>query len=526
MERIVSQIRSLEIVTDVIVNWPELIMAAPSAEEPERFPVQKQGKRYRLQRFDISSPKYDEWVKNRTISWVSEFIDTNNEAVGNIEVIISFDTLLDHVVNASWWKTNKAFLLDGSNNVLITTGGGFDLEDAFPMRSYGSVNELEQNTVEAMEKSSSGTVLGAGSPPNEISGFYRLDEVPWTLVVTAPGNTVLAPIITFRTYYMIALAFCIGIILIFIRTSVNRVTESIKQVSLASNDLARGRFGPPLRVMSRDEIGELTENFNKMTRQLKHRLELKKNIDLAGEVQQSLLPKRGLTAHGIEIYGRTIYCDETGGDYFDILETDHDHDRIGIVVGDVVGHGVGAALLMTTVRALMRSSFKQSNSPAQMMNNVNQLLYKDTRTSGSFVTLFYLEVNRTTKSLQWIRAGHDPAFVVNCQTGQISELKGTGIALGVDPEYDYLSTEIELDSTPHLVLICSDGIFEATGEAGLQFGRERIFQIIPDLIDLPPEKAVTALIEKTQQFVQNGPLDDDLTVAMLKIDQLEPENIN
>jgi phosphoserine phosphatase RsbU/P len=514
---IADQIGEFDIVDDVIVDWPERAATkGPWAADYEVLP--DHGKqRFQLRRFDIGSPRYDERVKNRTISLISEFKGMDDEIVGTIEVIISFDDLLDHIVNAPWWTTNKAYLLDGSHNVLITTGDKTDLEDNYPMRRYGTVNDLEQATIRAIESKNSGTVLGPGIPPEEISGFYRLDQVPWTLVVTAPGKKVLEPIITLLRYYIISLALCIGLILIFMRMSMSRVTEGIKQVSRASNDLASGNFGPPLEVITRDEIGELTENFNKMSGQLKQRLELKKNIDLAREVQQSLLPQKGLKVNGIDISGAAIYCDETGGDYFDILEFGQRNDKIGIVVGDVVGHGVGAALLMTTVRALVRSSFQQSGTIEEMMDNVNRLLYQDTVASGSFVTLFYLEIDRKAKSLRWVRAGHDPAFVINCRTNEYSELRGEGVALGVDLDYKFTCNELLLSEDPQAILLCSDGIFEATNEAGEPFGKQRVYELLQGVTKLESEKAVNRIIGEIQSFVKAAPINDDITIVFLRI---------
>lgn len=517
INKVASQIKAFDIVEDVIVDWPEPTTSTNSLSKASEVLPDYRGRRFQLRRFDISSPRYDDRVNNRTLSLISEFKGMNDETVGNIEVIISFDDLLDHVVNASWWTTNKAYLLDGSYNVLITTGEQSDLEDNYPMRRYGTVNELEQITLQAIEDEASGTVLGPGIPPEEISGFYHLNQVPWTLVVTAPGKKVLKPIITFLRFYMISLALCIVLILIFMRLSMNRVTKGIKQVSEASNDLASGNFGPPLEVITHDEVGELTENFNKMSCQLKQRLELKKNIDLAREVQQSLLPKKGLQSDGIDISGTTLYCDETGGDYFDILESVEHQGRIGVVVGDVVGHGVGAALLMTTVRALVRSSFQQSSTPEQMMNSVNRLLFQDTEASGSFVTLFYIELDQPAKSLRWVRAGHDPAFLINSSTGEFVELKGEGVALGVDPDWHISCNELPVAEEPHMVVICSDGIFEATNEAGEPFGKQRVYEMLPGLTELDSEKAVNRIIGEIQSFVKAATLDDDITVAVLSL---------
>ena len=96
------------------------------------------------------------------------------------------------------------------------------LEDYFPMRAFGTVNDLEKETLAAMQEKNFGTIFGPGSPPKEISGFYRLTEAPWTMVIMAPGEKVLQPIIRFKLFYILTFTVCILLILFFIRQATNR----------------------------------------------------------------------------------------------------------------------------------------------------------------------------------------------------------------------------------------------------------------------------------------------------------------
>lgn len=517
VNHIIKQIESLDDVVTVNVQWPVQQEAADASRTGMSGTPRKQNRSFFLKRFQISSPRYDNGANSQTISMVSEFKGMDDVTNGHVEVILSFSSLIEQVINTQWWKGNKAYLLDGSNNVLVSTGKKIGLEDDFPMRTFGTMNVLERDTLEAIGKSASGTVFGPGKPPEEISGFYRLSEAPWTMVVIAPGSKVLQPIIQFRRFYSLSFALCIVFILIFIRTSMNRITTGIKQISLAANELAQGNFGPPLEVKSRDEVGELTGNFNKMTRQLKHRLELKEAINVAREVQQNLLPQGGFSSEGVEISGMSVYCDETGGDYFDILTFSGNDGRVGVVVGDVVGHGIGAALLMTTVRALVRACVIRYDSPDRIMTDVNRLLYQDTAKSGSFVTLFYLGIDSQGTSVRWVRAGHDPAMVINLNSGEFSELKGKGLALGVDPDWNYECSELPLNGEKYLILLSSDGALEAMNENGEQFGKQRLQEILMDNSSLHPKAIVQSILDSVKSFSGNTPQADDITLAVIKI---------
>ena len=519
VNHLVSKIEELDSVATVIVEWPDDHPedAAGTFRSSNAGLGEGRG-RLSMRRYDVSSPTYDKRVNSQAVSLVSEFRDADDATVGRVEVVISFDALIDRVIKTPWWKSNKAFLLDGSNNVLTSTGDQLGLEDYYPMRAFGTMSVLEKDTLEALKVQNSGTVFGPGKPPEEISGFYHLSEAPWTMVIIAPGKQALQPIIQFRRLYIGAFIVSTVCILFFIRLSMNRVTTSIKQISHAAGELANGTFGPPLAVTSRDEVGELTRNFNEMTRQLKQRLELKAAINVAREVQQNLLPRQGFSSEGVEISGMILYCDETGGDYYDILRFDDQEGKVGVVVGDVVGHGVGAALLMTTVRALIRSGTAQPGDPAQMMDIVNRLLFQDTAVTGSFVTLFYLEIDYPAQSLRWVRAGHDPAMVVNLESGEHSELRGEGLALGIDRTWRYEFNELPLDGAPLAILIGSDGAWEVMNERGEQFGKERFRKLFSGMSGSTPEIIVQAMLQEIKTFAGKNPPADDITLAVIRID--------
>lgn len=512
-----KRLEGLKGVVGVEIVWP----GAKGAEAPKSAPqpamvMEGMHHHYRFDHFSITAPQYNKNLKNRTVSLVSELKSSSEAKVGRIEVVISFDELINEIINAPWWMGNKAYLIDDSGNVLASTARQSELEDQFPQRAFGTLTLLEEQTMAAMRTRSFGTVFGPGRPPAEVSGYYRLSEAPWTMVVMARGEQVLQPIIRFKSFYILSFAVCILLILVFIRMTTCRLTARIKEISAAADNLAGGRFGVPLAVTSPDEVGDLAVSFNKMTRQLRQRLRMKEAINVAREVQQNLLPKAGFQAAGVEAAGQSLYCDETGGDYFDIIEFPENDRKVGVAVGDVVGHGIGAALLMTTVRALLRCRLAQPGRLGRMIADVNRLLCRDTRVSGSFITLFYLEVDRLGNTLRWVRAGHDPALVYSPGTGSFSELKGQGVALGVDANLTFLSHEIPLAKEPQLIWIGSDGAWEVENGAGEQFGRERIKQLLAANWTLPADLIIKTVVEEITAFRGNTRQHDDITLSVVK----------
>ena len=147
-----------------------------------------------------------------------------------------------------------------------------------------------------------------------------------------------------------------------------------------------------------------------------------------------MLPQKPFQNEHIDIAGRSIYCEKTGGDYFDFFPLPGTNgNKIAIAVGDVVGHGIPAALLMTTVRAMLRDPDDPARGPGnKSIADVNRLLCMDTSISCDYMTLFVMVIGPDKKELSWVRAGHEPAIVYDPASDRFDELNGDGMALGID----------------------------------------------------------------------------------------------
>jgi len=458
----------------------------------------------------ITPPRYDSVLEHETVSFVSELLDTEGDVVGRLEVVVRFDYLLENLGSTGWWQSNRAFLLDNTGRVLVCTD-----PDRKQLGEYD--DPLELATLKRMQEDSSGTILGAGHPPEEVSGFYKLQEADWTVVMVAPGRVILAPIARFLSYYLVTGIIFILVILLLIRLVTGRTVSSIKEVSSAAESIAQGDYSSSLQVKTQDEVGQLIRNFNTMTSQLQERMELKEAMGLAMEVQQSLLPREAPRIEGFDIAGQSIYCDETGGDYYDFIEfPELGHGRVGVAVGDVAGHGIAPALLMTTVRALLRSRIVQPGGLAQIITDVNRLLCIDTSESGNFMTLFFMLLDSDNREVQWIRAGHEPAVVYDPSTDSFSELYGDGIALGVDETWSFQENRQELWSDSQIVLIGTDGIWESENPQGEEFGKKRLREIIRKHKHQTSQEIVHAVTEALANHRQTAPQQDDITMVVIK----------
>lgn len=481
---------------------------------------------WRIRRFhsanirEITPPRFDARGEHGTISLISDLLDDRGQLMGQLEVRCNFDFMFRHVVESGWWQSNKAFLVDEKGQILICTVPG--RQGTFK----DSDDPLERETFRMMAAIPSGTLRGEGHPPSEVSGFNRLQEAPWFLVMIAPGRTILAPIIDFRWYYSLFSVGFIVLIIGLIRLFTARLASEIREVSQAALRLSQGDFGTPVPVKSRDEVGELTRSFNLMMSQLQERLHLKEAMNLAMEVQQNLLPTAPPPVPGLDIAGHSLYCQETGGDYFDYIlrPVPAGRRRLCVAVGDVVGHGISAALLMTTVRALLRCRLAQPGPIAEAVCDVNRLLYQDTAPSGSFVTLFLLEVDPAAGNLEWVRAGHDPALLYCAATDDVQGLGGPGMALGVDDACAYLSGRRSGLSAGDVLLIGTDGIWETRNALSEKFGKEGIGKIVRNHHHLNAEGILQAILSALDEFRGEAQQEDDITLLVIKAKATEGRN--
>ncbi|SIO16721.1 SpoIIE family protein phosphatase [Halodesulfovibrio marinisediminis] len=300
------------------------------------------------------------------------------------------------------------------------------------------------------------------------------------------------------------------------------ISKPMNMMVASFKELAQGNFSARVDLKTGDERDILVETFNRIGPQLEHLVETQQALDVAHEIQENLLPARDPRFPGWQISGAIRYCDQTGGDYYDYYMTNCDNQSIlSIVVGDVSGHGVASALLMTTARALLRVHTECARiSASRRVSQVNNLLTQDVHGTGRFMTLFYLEMIGHSDLLRWVRAGHDPAIVYLPEQDEFTELKGKGLPLGVMGGVNYEESEIELTQQGAIILLGTDGIWEARkGGYGDLYGKEQLRELIREHASKTAEEIRDCILEAVEKWQKNVPNVDDVTLVVLKKDK-------
>jgi serine phosphatase RsbU (regulator of sigma subunit) len=277
--------------------------------------------------------------------------------------------------------------------------------------------------------------------------------------------------------------------------------------------LYSGQFGSAIEVILLQLA--LADRFRSLS--LEHD-KIKQSLDLAREVQQNLLPHKDPQLERLDIAGRSIYCDETGGDYYDFIIRDAgENGQLAIAIGDVSGHGISSALLMATVRSSLRQRLSQPGGADGIISDVNRQLAQDVEDSGQFMTLFYLMIDPTKKDLQWVRAGHDPAIFYDPDTDTFEELGGSGVALGVMEDSVFKTYTKTALRKGQIIFLSTDGIWESRNQKREMFGKKPIYDIIRKNSSLPANQILNAMLESLNRFQKGAKIEDDITLVVIKI---------
>jgi len=231
----------------------------------------------------------------------------------------------------------------------------------------------------------------------------------------------------------------------------------------------------------------------------------------ARQIQQELLPKSIPQLRGMQVAGAWQPASAVSGDYYDVLALDQ--DRLAICIGDVVGKGITAALLMANLQAAFRAFATADASPASVCGKLNTFMCGNVA-SGKFISFFYCIVDARDRSMAYENAGHCPAQLAR-RTGETVSLCGEGAVLGVLPDWNYRNNRLQLESGDRLVLY-TDGVTEAENSYGTEFGEDRVVQALQDSAGHSAEEVRRALMEAVTGYC-SGNFRDDATVVVLAV---------
>jgi sigma-B regulation protein RsbU (phosphoserine phosphatase) len=321
-----------------------------------------------------------------------------------------------------------------------------------------------------------------------------------------------------RQIYLIAsgaLVVSILLSLLFSRT----ITRPILKIIEKSKIIARGDLGTKIDVTRTDELGELSTALNQMTTQL---MEVRKDLlaknrmarelEIASTIQQRLLIEKFPTVPGLEIAGESIPATEVGGDFYDFLELGNGKSHI--VIGDVAGKGMSAAMFMGIVRSIIRAESDGGSRAGQVMKESNNLVCLDAK-SGMFVTVFYATFDERNATLEYCNAGHTYPLLYDPKRKRFDYLNTEGRPLGITQGSTY-ETKTHHFEKGQVAVLYTDGIVESVDLSNTPFGEERMREIIEKYAAASPREIIEKIEEAIAIHSGDTPQSDDITLIVLK----------
>jgi sigma-B regulation protein RsbU (phosphoserine phosphatase) len=376
-------------------------------------------------------------------------------------------------------------------------------------------------------------VLFVDDDPKILAAFRRQLRKKLDITTVTSGGEGLHAVRSGGPFSVVVTDFCMPVMngIEFLKQVRHMAPESVRMLLTGSADLNAAiqavNQGHIFRFLTKpcspeallDALSAGVREYRSARRERRFNKRTRRWLSQANDIQQSLMPIASLGLAGMDIAGRSIYCEQTGGDYYDYFEKHVGEDpRIDMVVGDVSEHGLPSALLMTSARAFLRECAARIDSVAGIVGSVNRQLTRDLRASTHFMTLFFAEICPSSGNISWVRAGHDPALLFDPDTGGFEELNGQGgLPLGVlaDAVYEEYHRKLR---PGQIVAIGTDGIWEARNSEGHMFGKLRLQQTIRENADRAAAEIVQAVLAALKQFLCPLELQDDATLVVLKVE--------
>ena len=278
-----------------------------------------------------------------------------------------------------------------------------------------------------------------------------------------------------------------------------------------------------------DQTAVAIEN-DELTVELRKKERLDRELEIGAEIQLRLLPRQCPKIQGVELAARCQTASRVGGDYYDFIPASHDQmrprkdgggsetGRWSVAIGDVMGKGVPAGLIMTMTRGMLRAEVLNAHSPARILQHLNRVMYADLENSNRFVTLFYSEYDPLTRTLFYSNAAHNPPLLWQAATRTIKRLDTLGMLIGLDADTHYQDAQVQLQPGDTLIYY-TDGFTDAASQNGERFDEENLTQAFQWACQYcaTPQAILDYLFDRVQAFI--GPANrnsDDMTLIVMQ----------
>lgn len=438
-------------------------------------------------------------TRNRELNFDSPLY-FGDDMGGLLKANINGPVLMREVMQATMREGDIPFVLDREGVVITTNENHLALLNRISLEAgtYTKVDETAgEYMISARQVPRSGRTIGILRP---LSG--ELQAIKKTALINSSFG-VAACILALLAIYPLSKSFTLQL---------GELMNGVRSLSMGNLDIR-------VPVTTKNEFGRLAESFNRMAVDLKLNQDeklkhegLKRELELCREIQQSLLPGSPLKINRAELQGVSIPAREVGGDFFNYFALPG--NRTALLIGDVSGKGVPAALMMANIQAKLQAKLPLGNSLARMAEELDDDIFNSTLPEN-YLTLFAGILDYEGELLKWVNAGHNTQYLLR-RDGRLEQLRSTGRPLGLLPGGGFAEEETRLREGDTLLLF-TDGLADAENEEGEFFGEERLEQIFAQQAGRSVNEILIAVEKAIRDHNGKTLATDDATMLVLKI---------
>ena len=495
----------------------------------------------------FTEPYQDGYGRGLTISCVAPFFDADGQFAGCVAMDILMASLNDSMVNDNIEAPSEATLIDHKGNYIAGKNVDPLAENMGSIFDEGKKEALREVGGEILRNKDGIVSVGEGDQAEYIA-YATIDSTDWTLCILSPVSSVIQPAVVIRRNIdentdnvvstvtkgiLNVIQSCLllsALILLFVTLFTGKVSKKIsdplKKLEADVHRISEGNLDNRTLVDTDDEVGSLAHSFNHMTDSLqKYIADLKdvtaKEERIAGElsaataIQNSMLPRNfdEFNAHrGFDLYATMDPAKEVGGDFYDFFLVDDDH--IALVMADVSGKGVPAALFMAISRTLIKNRAQLGESPAEILKHVNEQLCENNE-AELFVTVWLAIIELSTGKGMAANAGHEHP-VIRRKGGRYELVQYRhSPAVAVMNETRFREHDFEINPGDNL-FVYTDGVPEATNLDNELFGTDRMLEALNRDPDASPRELLRTVKRDMDEFVGDAPQFDDITMLSFR----------
>ena len=468
----------------------------------------------------------DSYGRGLMISCASPFYDENDRFAGVVCMDILIGDLTSHVIDVDLGEEAYAFLVSGSGDI-IASAVMKDADAAFE-------NILDASSV---VYEASGPIMSGETGAMLSGGVYYaytpVSSANWKFCVHIPESLVLAPvkamernIVAAIIAFIVILALIILCVVLMVRRFSRNLTAPLIALGKDVQTISSGDLDYRAEIRSNDEIGDLAKSFNGMAASLKEYIEnltavtaekerIGAELDVATHIQKSMLPcifPAFPDRKEFDVYATMNPAKEVGGDFYDFFMVDDTH--LAVVMADVSGKGVPAALFMVIGKTLIKDHTEPGISLGDVFSDVNNMLC-DSNSEGLFITAFEGVLDLVTGEFRYVNAGHEPPYICKQGEGYEAYRIKAGFVLAGMEDLRYREGSLQLSAGDRIFLY-TDGVTEATDAENQLYGSERLHRVLNDHLDANPEALLAAVKADVDRFVGDAPQFDDITMLCME----------